>query len=182
MSINIGVPVNNLPAPVTTGGTQSFTDVYGEQWVARPSAYAGSWRKARDVLHSVIYRNAAYTMTTGSAVFPYDTVLRDTYGLFSANGFIVPVAGWYWIQATGNGNSSAIGQYIQGSVTQNGTIVSSDNSVTSLASGGNAFRTWAEIICAANDVIKASIYNPSGLAAQVGQANARLEISYIGTG
>jgi len=54
------VPVNNLPPPVTSGsGIQTFIDVNGEQWVAKVGVYGGVWKRARDVMHAIAYRNAA---------------------------------------------------------------------------------------------------------------------------
>jgi hypothetical protein len=187
VSIPIYTTLNDLPAPVTTGGIQAFTDVYGEQWVAKPGVYNGSWRKARDVLHAVIYRNAALAnMPTSSATFiAYDTVLRDVYGMFSSNGFLIPAAGWYRIQATGNTNAAAIGQYattwIFGGPSA-GTTIGQGNNVTVLASGGMSCRAFVETVCAVNDLIKSTTVQPQGNAGQVGQGNMRLEISYIGAG
>lgn len=186
MSINTGVPVTDLPPPVTTGTTtQVFTDLWGEVWVAKNGVESGIWNKARDVIHAVVYRAAAYTMPTALTTAPYDTVYRDIYGMWVGSpsyNYVLPVPGWYWIQSTFNGNASAIGQYIQGNVLQNGTSVTSDNNVTSIASGGLSWRSWGEIFCSAGDTIRAAVYQPAGLAAQVGLVNSRFEISYIGTG
>jgi hypothetical protein len=185
MSINIGVPVNGLPPPAATNVIQSYVDPWGEVWVARSSNTNGQWRKARDVLHAICYRNAAYPMPGSNAVVPYDTVLADNFGLYVGSptyGFTVPVPGWYWMQATCNGNCNATGQYIQGYINQNGTAVFSENNITAIASGGLSWRAWGDLFCAAGDTINASAYNPTGLAAQVGALNTRLEISYLGTG
>jgi hypothetical protein len=185
MSINTGVPVNGMPPPVTTNTPQSYTDPWGEVWVARSSMSGGAWSRARDVIHAVIYRNAAYTMPTANTIIPYDTVQIDNFGMYVGSptyGFTVPIPGWYWVQATCNGNANAVGQYIQGSLEQNGTAITSENSITSLTGGGLSWRTWIDVFLAAGDKINAVAYNPSGLAAQTGLANVRLEISYIGTG
>jgi hypothetical protein len=124
-------------------------------------------------------------MPTSQTVIPYDTQLADNFGLYTVSptyGFTVPIAGWYWVQATCNGNCNATGQYIQGSIFQNSTGITNENSITSLTGGGLSWRTWNDVFCAAGDKINAQAYNPTGLAAQVGQSNTRLEISYIGTG
>jgi hypothetical protein len=187
MSIPIYTTLNDLPTPVTAGGTQTFTDVYGEQWVAKPGVYSGAWRKARDVLHAVIYRSAALAnMPTGAGTFiAYDTALRDVYGMFSSNGFLIPAAGWYRIQGTANTNCTATGQYctawIYGGPSA-GTQLGIGNNVTVLAGGGMSLRAFVETACAVNDLVKMQAAQPQGNAGQVGQSNMRLEISYIGAG
>jgi hypothetical protein len=186
MSIQTYVVPNDLPAPTASATTVTFTDVYGEQWVAKSSVASGAWRKARDVLHAVIYRNTTLAMPSGAGTFiAYDTVLRDTYGMFSSNGFSIPAAGWYRIQATCNSNTTAAGQYIQGGIWGGpaaGTNIAGSNSVTATA-GGLSMRVWIETVCAVNDLIKAQFYiNIASQNLQLGQSNARLEISYIGTG
>lgn len=87
------------PAPVTSGsGPQTFQDPLGDWWVAQNGVYGGQWRRARDVVISRVYRNAALT-PSGTALFPYDAVDRDPYGFYNTTSslFTVPVAGWYRI-------------------------------------------------------------------------------------
>ena len=185
MSINIGAQVNDLPAPVITGTTiQSFTDVYGEVWVAKNGVYGGQWRKARDVLHAVIYRGSTWTAGTAApgVVIPYDTPLRDIYGMFVASGFTVPIKGWYWVQATSNDNSTAAGTYVQGEIYQNAAQVTSLNHSTPI-SGGLSWSSYIDLYCNAGDAITCRSYkNGAANAPQFGQSNTRLEISYLGTG
>ncbi|HSS11142.1 MAG TPA: hypothetical protein VLL25_14745 [Acidimicrobiales bacterium] len=52
-------------------------------------------------LHCRVWRNAAYTFTGAVQTLVYDTVERDTHGLYStATGrFTAPVAGWYRLVA-----------------------------------------------------------------------------------
>jgi hypothetical protein len=185
MSIATYTPVNDLIAPVTTGGIQSFIDVYGDMWVAKPGVNGGAWRKARDVLHAVIYRNAAWS-SGSTIVVAFDTVLRDTYGMFSSNGYLIPVAGWYRIQGTCNGNVTAVSQYMIAYIyggPSAGTQLSSANVTDPLTGGGCACRTWADTYCNAGDLIQLRMYQAGyPINAQVGQANTRLEISFTGTG
>lgn len=186
MSIQSYVVANDLPAPVTAGGIQAFTDVYGEQWVAKPGVYSGNWRKARDVLHAVIYRNATLPMPTAAGTFlAYDTVQRDTYGMFSSNGFLIPAVGLYRIQGTCNTTTTATAQYesmyLYGGPSA-GTQLTFTNTVTTI-SGGISCRSWIVTKCAVNDLIKVQAYvNVASQNVQLGLINARLEISYIGTG
>lgn len=189
MSIVTYVNQNNLPAPVTSGsGLQTWQDVWGDWWVAVNGVNNGAWRKARDVLHAVIYRNAAYTMPTANAGMPYDTVWRDPLGwatgLGTVNaGFMVPISGWYRVQATCNGNVNAAGQYIQGFIYSGASQSFSINSSSALTSGGLAWRVWGVLYQNAGaGPIRGAVYQPAGLAAQVGLLNARLEISFVGTG
>jgi hypothetical protein len=88
-----------MPAPVTSGsGIQSFTDVMGDVWVAANGVNGGAWKRARDVLFSRVYRNAAFTFVSGLNNCSFDTVARDLYSLFSGPGnynWVAPVAGVY---------------------------------------------------------------------------------------
>ena len=185
MSIPTYVLLDNVPPPVTSGGIQSITDVYGEVWVAKPGVYSGAWRKARDVLHAVIYRAAAWTTAVAATTVAYDTVLRDTYGMFSSNGFLIPVNGWYRIQATGNTAVAAAGGYGNCSIyggPSGATQLSFTNSTDAIASGGFALRTWIETYCSANDLILNKHIQNVANNGQTGQSNTRMEISFIGTG
>jgi hypothetical protein len=92
-------PANNLPNPIVSGsGIQGYTDVNGEVWVAANGVNGGNWSKAREALHAVVGRAAAFTCPTGVTTFGWDTIVHDTYGMFSGGpnyGFNIPVAGSY---------------------------------------------------------------------------------------
>jgi hypothetical protein len=199
MSIQTGVPLNGLPPPTPPNIAQSYTDAWGEVWVSQYPAYSatiyvpgflpyGGWRKARDVLHAVIYRNAAFTNGSASPgiTVAYDTVLQDGYGMYVGSptfGFQVPIGGWYWVQATANGNSTAVGTYIQGEIYRNSTQVTSNNHSSPLVGGGLSWSSYVDLYLAANDTITCKTYqNGTAAGLQTGPSNTRLEISYQGTG
>lgn len=188
MSIATYIVTNDLPAPTSSSTTQTFTDVYGEQWVAKSGVYSGAWRKARDVLHAVVYRNATLAMpNSAGTVIAYDTPQRDVYGMYvvASKGYVIQATGYYRMQASCNSTATATGQYIQGSLfggPTGATVLSSTNNVT-ITSGGLSWRTWAEWYCTLNDLIQCQAYvSVASQNVQLGLVNARLELSYIGTG
>jgi hypothetical protein len=185
MSIPSYVVLNDLPPPVTTGGIQGFIDVYGEQWVAKPGVYGGVWRKARDVLHGIIYRASNFTMTTAMSTVAFDTVYRDVYGMAALPGFALPVAGWYRMYATCNAVSNAAAQWVQVNIisTVGGTVIThaaSNNTTTT--SGGISARCQITIWRPAGAVITVQSAMAAALGGQTAVYNTRLEISYVGTG
>ena len=106
----------NLPAPVTSGTTiQSFTDVLGDVWVAKNGINSGAWARARDVLYARWARTAAYTMPTGTAIFPFDTNLRDVFGIYvgASNWMVAPVSGLYDVKAQLSVTATATGQWLE---------------------------------------------------------------------
>jgi len=83
-----------IPPPVTSGGTQYYTDPLGDIWVANPGIYGGSWNRAEDVLWARVYRSVTYTTPAGGAQnFPYDTVNRDPFGIVALPGITLPLIG-----------------------------------------------------------------------------------------
>lgn len=195
MSLPTYVIQDNLLAPVTTGTTvQGFQDVNGEWWVAKNGISAGTWRKARDVLHATCYRAATYTpKVSPGEVIPYDTVGHDGYGLYVGTpwfGFTCPVGGWYRVVATCQGLSSLANSYLQGQIQQNtgvnnATVVSwsSDNQITQQASGGIPLRATATVFAVAADIINFKAYMSGTLNAFSAPTTAtRLEMSFVGPG
>jgi len=177
------VPINNLPPPVTSGsGIQTFIDVNGEQWVAKNGVYSGVWKRARDVMHAVAYRNAAYTMTTSQVVFPYDVQRNDQYGMWTpaSNGFTLGCPGWWLCQGTICGGTSAGSQYIQGSICYNGVGASSDNVIQSAATG-LFWRTQCLLLMPAGTIINLQAYQNVANAVSVGIIT-HLEVMYLGSG
>lgn len=88
---------DNLPAPVTSGTTvQSFTDVWGDVWIAKNGVYGGAWKRPRDTLIGKWYRNTAYT-SAGNVALPFDATVRDAYGMYTSasSACTVPIAGVY---------------------------------------------------------------------------------------
>lgn len=194
MSIPTYAITNDLPAPVTSGSNiQSFVDVTGDVWVAKNGVYSGAWRRARDVLHGVIYRTAAYTpKVSPGEIMPYDTREFDNYNLYTGSpnyGFNIPVTGWYKVAATVNGISSAVNSYIQGWIQQNTpptptiTLWSSDNMITPQASGGIPWRSDVTLYALAGDYVNTKVYMSGTLTAIYTMALVtRMELSFMGPG
>jgi hypothetical protein len=164
-----GAELNILPPPVTTGGIQSFLDLYRELWIAKPGVNGGNWRKARDVLHASVYRNAALVAPTANSVFPADTVIRDPYGIWVGSptyAFVLPVAGsvsgavypaswwrfaFHWVL-----QSATSPNYVGCQIFQNGSGVTQDNMIMNQTSAGNcSARTQYMGLGSANDTFQA---------------------------
>jgi hypothetical protein len=176
------------PPPVTSGTTtQSYTDLNGEVWVAKNGVNAGQWRRARDVLHAYIYRAAALNLSATVTTIAYDTVTRDTYGMYtgaSNYGFAVPIPGWYVAQANIIAVCTAANAYIQGYIYQNNTTIwSSDNYFSALASGGGlCWRTAALMWLAAGDIVNCRAQQANGFAVSAGSPTTYMTLDYMGSG
>lgn len=117
-----------LPAPVTSGGVQSFTDPIGDVWVAYPSSYGGNWKRARDVLNCQWVRTAALTFPGAYTTLPWDTSVWDPYGLYSTgtSHFTLPIAGlWRFSQTLsascyGNGYMDSCINVVSGGIAGQG--------------------------------------------------------------
>lgn len=188
MSIATYAPPNDLPNPVTTGTTiQTFQDVNVEWWVAKNNVNSGAWRKAKDVLHGVVYRNATWgPLTATLTVVQYDSTQRDPYGMWGGTpnwGFICPVPGWWRVFVQANGGSSAANSYISVSLWQNTVQRTITNTITPLASGGISARCWWTGYINATDYLSCRVaQGGTGNNMQVGLLNNRLEVSYLGSG
>lgn len=173
-----------LPAPVTTGsGVQSYTDPNGDLWVAANGVNGGAWKRARDVLYSRIYRTAAYTVGTAYALYPFDTVSFDAYGMFSAslNGFQIPVSGLYRFNVV-IATSIAGNQWTSMNIRRNG-----NNLIQGTAIGGNIAGTLtcqSEDISplSANDQMNVLVAANASVAAAPNPLLSFFSIAYIGTG
>lgn len=184
MSVVTFSPMDNLPVLVAPT-IQTFTDLYGEVWIALNGADTGGWQRARDVLHGMAYRNATWNIATSIALVQLDSVQSDPYGMWTGAptyGFTLPVPGWWRVHAQVNGTSTAVNQYISVQIWQNANQRSLDNTISPLSGGGNCGRSYAEIVAAVGDVVTLKAANPPGAAGQTGFANVRLEVSYLGTG
>jgi hypothetical protein len=174
------------PQTPPASGFNSFTDSGGEVWV---SLNGSAWKKARDGLHAFYYRNAAYNLATGVTVLPYDTVARDTYGLYNASTgrMTFPVTGWWRIHTQLDVSFTAAGQfgqtllqwviggggpgnYANSVITSSGAAVWStiNSDYTGYLTSGNQLETDA----------LASV----ALAVLAGPASSFLVIDYLGTG
>jgi hypothetical protein len=103
----------NIPPPLGAGAPfASFTDNNGEVWVAKGGVNGGVYRKARDVLHCRVWRNAALTMNGATNIAMDATGAPfDPFGLLGGGGIIVPVAGVYAVFARLNVTPTAGGQW-----------------------------------------------------------------------
>lgn len=129
---------DNLPAPLTYGGIQSYTDTYGDVWVAQVGVNGGQWRRAREVLFSKVCRINPINANVATAVMPMDWVLKDTYGLYNptyqGGAFIIPVAGWYNVVFGMGVTSTAGAQWVDARIYVNSVQVEIVRSDASLAS------------------------------------------------
>jgi len=178
-----------LPAPLTSGTTvQSYTDPIGEVWVAKNGVNSGQWRKARDVLHCKLWRNAAFTLaTSGNPILPMDTVNRDPYGMFNSGvgGANAPIAGIYRIVVWYRYTATAAGQ------SANAFIAINNATLTSFGNGGASQTTSGTFTPSANDTLSLSAGDyvtlnqnctaALGIVAGALQ-NSGLVVDYLGTG
>ena len=128
--------------PIYTGsepaGIASMVDASGEVWVAKAGVNGGAWKRARDVLHSWVYRTAPFSIPAGSSpLLGMDTVRNDDYGLYSTIGgaYVLPVGGWWHVECHLAGGAAA-GNWLQS------LIVSSINGVLSYGMCHTSSGVW----------------------------------------
>lgn len=177
------VPALPLPAPITSGsGIQTYTDPYGDLWVAANGVRGGVWYRAKDVLYGRIYRNAAYTYATSGTVLPWSGTSRDIYGLYvsAQNGFVLPVAGVWSYHCMLCVTFTAINQFIALSVNPaamrtnvyNGTTATTNQYV-------QAHDVWT---FNAGDVVQANVYcNAALVMAGLTPSDCFMTVKYEGT-
>jgi hypothetical protein len=109
------------PQTPPASGFNSFTDASGEVWI---SLNGSAWKKARDVLHVGVARNATFNIPTTAAAISYDTIVSDPYSIYNAGTtrFTLPIAGIYLVTAELTANMTT-GQWVHQSVYKNGTNV-----------------------------------------------------------
>jgi hypothetical protein len=169
-----------LPAPLTSGTTiQSYTDPLGDVWVAKNGVNGGAWKRAQNVLHSVVYRNAAFNMATANTALSFDTVLRDPYGLWVSPFFTAPIPGLFRLMGQVAASATASGQWINVIVGPGasgvGTIMSSI-AVTMIA------KAESEVIYTAgaqNQVLAGALSTYAGVP---GNGYTYAQFDYMGTG
>jgi hypothetical protein len=184
MSIQTYVPVDNLPAPITTGTTiQNFTDVWGDVWVAKNGVNGGNWRRARDVLTSKIYRAAAWTTGSSGSLLSFDSVTRDPYGLAGGGQWTCPVAGVYAVSAVAGITFTATAQAayinINDSIVGNVMLAGQHSSM-----GYGAGLTVSGAIFFGAGIVVGIFTNTSGptLNGQAGAGITSGTFAYLGTG
>jgi hypothetical protein len=173
--------------PVTTGATtQSFTDQHGVTWVARNGVNGGAWRRARDVLTSVMGRNAAWTTAVAVAAFGFDMVIRDPYVMAAGapTTWTVPVAGLYRFRANLACTATATGQFLTTALRQNAQTFTNSQA---MASGAQRIDIASEmlVLCAAGDtfqVMQSASVALAGSAAAFGVTPCIASLNYEGTG
>jgi hypothetical protein len=185
VSIQTYVPINDLPAPVTTGTTiQSFTDVWGEVWVALNGVRGGTWSKARDALHCKIYRIAAWTSSSSATILGLDTVMYDTYGMKAADntGIFLPVAGMYRFSFSAAVTSTGAGQWISITALVNASAAGYSNNQSG-QTASNTLQTLGSDLARANagDELKLQVATLAAYTGITGQM-INLSASYVGTG
>jgi hypothetical protein len=177
-----------IPAPVSSGATiVSFTDVNGDIWVAKNGVNGGAYRRARDVLVSVLFRSAAFSTTTTALALGFDTVLTDDYGIGTGSPTVwtAPVAGFYKVKSNLAAFSSAVGESLSVAVQKGAQILT--NNQTQSGNATDRFDADVEMLtkCAAGDQLRVLISSSatlSGIPAGLGAAPTIATVQYEGTG
>jgi hypothetical protein len=178
---------DSLPPPVISGTTvQSFTDVWGDVWIAKNGVYGGAWKRARDTLYGKWYRNAAFTLPAGQAAVPLDSTTRDPYSMYTnpaGSAAYPPISGLYDILWQVTANATASGQWVQPRFFINGMLMGVSQSY---ASSVNAFSSVIsqQFVLHVGDYIQFYDNASTALAAGVGAPGywTYATVEYYGTG
>jgi hypothetical protein len=166
-------PPDNLPVPLTYGGIQSYTDVYGDVWVALVGVNGGQWRRARKVLFSKVCRVNPINAAVAATTIPMDLVIKDVYGLYNLSfqgglgAFIIPVPGWYKVVLEVGVTTTAAAQYMDARIYVNGALVDIARFHSTLASSLSG-TVMHQSFYNAGDYIQPSCNGSVSLAALVG--------------
>jgi hypothetical protein len=185
IEIPIYVPTIPLPAPVTSGsGVQSYTDPYGDVWVALNGVNGGNWKRARDVLQAKVSKGGAYTTSTSATAIPWTAVSFDSYGMWNGSAsFIAPIAGIYQVKAAVGINFTAAGQWSLLYMTQSSVGGNAQGFQTLLSGTATASLITEDLLqCTAGDIITAFLQTSAALALWTNSAANRFHLSYQGTG
>jgi hypothetical protein len=177
---------DSLPPPVTSGTTvQSFTDVWGDVWIAKNGVYGGAWKRARDTLYGKWYRSAALTVGAYGPL-QLDATTRDPYSMFfnvAQGAAAVPIAGVYDMLLQISATATATGQWVQPRIFINSELMAVSQSY---ASSANAFSSVVsqQFACNAGDVLQFFINISASLAIGVGAPGywTYATVEYYGTG
>jgi hypothetical protein len=176
----------NLPAPVTSGsGVQSFTDVWGDVWVAANGVYGGAWRRARDVLYTRVNRFGAMNLTTTQVNITYDNIYRDVYGLWTPgqSGVAIPVTGLYRIHAVVCGTFTAASQTMSMQINQIGSGGFTRINRQSAFAGNAYIESHDDLYFPGGVYVGIGIYSSVTLAmAGLNSFDNYFTCSYVGTG
>jgi len=84
-------PRTAFPNPPGGAAVSTYTDSTGRVYCSKNGS---AWLPATQVLKSKVYRNAAWTQTSGATV-PFDVASWDPYQLSNGTTFTAPIAGDY---------------------------------------------------------------------------------------
>jgi hypothetical protein len=182
MSIPTYAVVNDLPAPVTAGGFQSFTDVYGDLWIANPSVGGGIWKRAHTALHARVYRTSAFTTAAATVQsIPFDTTDYDPYGLATSLNtttfsWSTPLTGIYRIDTSMHVNGNP-GRAYHLTVNPRGSFVVSDTTAAGVVTIGGMI----ELLMNAGEGLAIRYYTANAIAiwAGAGGADTYSTIQYV---
>jgi hypothetical protein len=179
-------PALALPPPVTSGSTiQTFTDVYGDAWVAMNGVRNGIWMRARDVVGARVYRPAAFTpITSAWTFFGFNAATFNLFNLNNGGNFTCPVAGLYLCSATYSWGATTTAYRCIAAIYRNGAEVSRGMDIQGTANTGMNPMVHDVVLCAAGDVLSVYYYITQP-AASVPVATSILPFStvqYLGTG
>jgi hypothetical protein len=177
---------DNLPPPVASGTTiQSFTDTWGDVWIAKSGVYGGAWKRARDTLIGKWYRSAALTIA-GTVAIPFDVTVRDPYGMYTnpaASALGIPITGLYDITWQYSVVATAAGQWIAPRVYVNSWLQGVTQPHSSSANNFSAL-ICQQLPLYAGDSVQFLAGNSVSLAVAVGAPGfwTYATVEYYGTG
>jgi len=173
-SVGMGVP-----NPLSSGAPfTQFTDNLGDIWVAKGGVNGGVFRRARDVLYVKVARLAAITIGTGNNPYPWDTTVRDLYGMFVYPNITVPLQGT-WLLTSSTGYNLPAGAQTNNLVIRNG-VTQEAWSASIIGAGGSDIALAVQINCAANDTLQLQINANIATPILAGQGYNNMAVSYIG--
>jgi hypothetical protein len=175
--------LNGPTEPATTSATiVSRRDVTGEVWVAKAGVNGGLWRKARDVLHVRVARNAAYNFTNTTTTLAFDTVINDDYGLCNlSNGAVtVPVPGIWRAEGRAVANTAAA-MWVNLGINQN-SVTKAQGILSAGATYYLVPAANAVLRAVAGDTLYAVIQGSTTIAGFTAEVNTNFQVDYLGTG
>jgi hypothetical protein len=173
------------PPPVSTGALQTFADQSGEIWVAKPGVYAGAWRRARDVLAGLYLRNAAFSLSSTSAVIAHDALQAgDPYGLYSTSTgrLTIPAAGMWRFDHQVAAAAIVANGYLKASLRLTGSSVWETNALSGPSNNAGAIAATTILLKLATSDYIDTMASASPAVGTYGGGNTRFSFAYIGTG
>jgi len=177
--------LSGLMEPALAAGDPftSFTDPWGEVWVAKGGVLNGAWHKARDVLHSSATRNAAYNITTSPTHLALDGIISDPFGIYSS-GWTLPLAGMWQIGGYISINAPASSGFQIEVYINSGLMAAFGGAVTGIAYGG--LRIGCGTIIRkfnAGDILQIFTFGSAAAAGiYTSSLSTAFQMDYVGTG